>query len=48
MKVYVVVELTKDTPKILGIFKSKKSAEKVAYSKDIKNWTNIIEKELEE
>lgn len=48
MNVYIVIELAKDIPTIIGVFKNKNKAEKVAYSKDRKNWTNIIEKELEE
>ena len=41
MKVHIVVELHKDgTSKILGVFKKKSDAEKVAYSG--KNWCNII------
>ena len=48
MKVYIVIELKKDIPNIIGVFKNKSKAEKMAYSKDRKNWTNIIEKELEE
>ena len=46
MKVYIVVELNKDTePKVLNVFKNKKDAEKEAY-KDSKAWRNIIEREL--
>ena len=48
MKVYIVIELKKEVPEIVGIFKNKSKAEKIAYSKDRKNWINIIEKELEE
>ena len=48
MKVYVVIELKKENPLIIGVFKKKEKAENVAYDKDRKNWTNIIEKELED
>ena len=48
MKVYIVIELENEIPKIIGVFKNKKKAENVAYDKDRKNWTNIIEKELED
>ena len=46
MKVYIVIE-TGETPKILGVFKTRAAAEKAAY-KDAKAWRNVIEKELEE
>lgn len=46
MKVHIVVELPKDgIPKVLGVFRKKSDAEKVAYTG--KSWCNIIEKELE-
>lgn len=45
MKVYIVVELTKETPKILSVNKTKREAEKVAYN-DKTKFCNIIEKEL--
>ena len=48
MKVYVVIELKKENPLIIGVFKKKEKAESVAYSKNRKNWVNIIEKELED
>ena len=45
MKVYIVIELHKDgVPKILGVFRKKSDAEKIAYIG--KNWCNIIEQEL--
>lgn len=50
MKVYIVVELpqnvSRDVPRIVGVFRNKKDAETAAYSKERKNWCNIIEKEL--
>lgn len=49
MKVYITVELPaseKDVPKIIGVYKKKSDAEKAAYSKEAKNWRNIIEQEL--
>ena len=50
MKVYIVVELPKnyekDVPVIVGVFRKEKDAETAAYSKERKNWCNIIEKEL--
>ena len=45
MKVYIVIELKKEYPAILGVFKNRKDAETVAY-KNPKIWTNIIEKEV--
>lgn len=47
MKVYVAIALYKDdVPKILGVFKKKNEAEKVAYSVS-DTWCNVIEKELQ-
>lgn len=47
MKVYVAIALPKDNvPKILGVFKKKSDAEKVAYDPAQKDWANIIEKQL--
>ena len=46
MKVYIVIELNDETPKILWVFKRKKDAENKAYF-DKTKWCNIIEKELE-
>ncbi|MBR4319511.1 MAG: hypothetical protein IKP69_05610 [Oscillospiraceae bacterium] len=45
MKCYIVIELG-NIPKIIGIFKTKASAEKAAYA-DSKAWRNIIEKEIQ-
>ena len=45
MKCYIVIELS-DPPKIIGVFKTKASAEKAAYA-DSKAWRNIIEKEIQ-
>ena len=45
MKCYIVIELG-NIPKIIGIFKTKASAEKAAYV-DSKAWRNIIEKEIQ-
>ena len=45
MKCYIVIELG-DPPKIIGVFKTKASAEKVACADD-KAWRNIIEKEIQ-
>ena len=49
MKVYIVIELQfkKDCthPVIMGVFKNKKDAEKLAYQNP-KIWANIIEKEV--
>lgn len=43
MKVYIVIELNKDNvPKMLGVFKNRKDAEKEAY-KDGNTWRNILE-----
>jgi hypothetical protein len=45
MKCYIVIELG-DPPKIIGVFKTKESAEKAACADD-KAWRNIIEKEIQ-
>lgn len=45
MKCYIVIELG-DPPKIIGVFKTKASAEKAACADD-KAWRNIIEKEIQ-
>ena len=45
MKCYIVIELG-DPPKIIGVFKTKESAEKAAYA-DSEAWRNIIEKEIQ-
>ncbi len=45
-KVYIVVE-PGDIPKLLGVYKTRESAEKEAY-KDSKAWRNVIEKKLRE
>jgi hypothetical protein len=45
MKCYIVIELG-DPPKIIGIFKTRASAEKAACADD-KAWRNIIEKEIQ-
>ena len=44
--IYIVVALTKETPKILDVFRNKKDAEECAYNPDNGCWCNIIEKEL--
>ena len=46
MKVYIVIEL-QDTPKIIGVYKTRKAAEAVAY-RDADAWRNVVEKELAE
>ena len=43
-KVYLVLTSFNDIPKVLGIFKTKKEAEQVAYSKDF--WCNVVEMEI--
>ena len=45
MKCYIVIELG-DITKIIGVFKTKASAEKAAYA-DSKAWRNIVEKEIQ-
>ncbi|MEE5994875.1 MAG: hypothetical protein V3G42_16875 [Oscillospiraceae bacterium] len=45
MKCYIVIELG-DPPKIIGVFKTRASAEKAACADD-KAWRNIIEKEIQ-
>ena len=45
MKVYIVIELTNDVPKIVDVFYNKSDAEHKAYERsDV--WRNIIEKEV--
>lgn len=46
MKLYVVIELHKDCPKIRGIFSTNGKAEEVAY-KDNNYWRNIFVYELD-
>ena len=46
MKVYIVIELTQGAPKIIGVYRTKKDAEKTAY-KDANAWRNIIERIVE-
>lgn len=46
MKLYVVIELHKDCPKIRGIFSTNEKAEEVAY-KDSKYWRNVFVLELD-
>ena len=45
VKVYIVIEL-RDTPKIIGVYRSRKAAEAVAYE-NASVWRNVVEKELE-
>ena len=40
-KVYVVLELHSDCPKIRGIFEDKAEAERVAY-RDTEFWRNVV------
>lgn len=44
MRVYLVVELMKnsDAPRIIGLFRSKKSAEAAAYDPRALAWRNVI------
>ena len=44
MKMYLVVELYKngEPPRILGLFRSKKDADKVAYDPRSLYWRNVI------
>ena len=43
MKVYLVVELYKgNVPHIIGLFRSKKSAEAAAYDPRALTWRNVI------
>ena len=44
MKCYIVIELGKE-PKIIGVYKTKKAAEAVAYA-DSTAWRNVIEKPI--
>ena len=50
MKVYIVIKpitQEKDFPDIIGVYKDRKTAEKVAYSTDNGTcWNNIIEKSV--
>jgi hypothetical protein len=46
MRVYIVVEIGKECPAIVGVFKKKADAEKVAYSNSAV-WCNIVEKEVQ-
>lgn len=46
MKLYVVIELHSDCPKVRGIFSTKAKAKEVAY-KDNEYWRNIFEMELD-
>ena len=47
MKVYIVVDITKEnpSPQIIGVYKRKFDAEKVAYN-DPDKWRNIITTDL--
>ena len=43
MKLYLVVELHKgDMPRIIGLFRSKKDANRVAYEEHVVAWRNVI------
>ena len=44
MKCYIVIELGKE-PKIIGVYKTRKAAEAVAYA-DPSAWRNVIEKPI--
>lgn len=46
MKLYVVIELHSDCPKVRGIFSTKEKAEEVAY-KDTEYWRNVFMYELD-
>ena len=46
MKVYIVIELAED-PKIIGVYRNRKSAEAAAYE-DPHVWRNVVEKKLED
>jgi hypothetical protein len=43
--VYIVIELSGDTPKICGVFKNPEDAEKEAY-KDMSVWRNIVKEKV--
>lgn len=48
MKVYVVIELPKEgVPKIIGTYKNKRKDEEIAYSKDAKEWRNVVEQTVQ-
>jgi len=47
MKVYIVIELGADTPSIIGVYRSRKAAEAVAYENP-NAWRNVVEKILED
>ena len=48
MKVYIVIGLPKNEPPVLvGVYKSKASAETAAATANRKMWYNIIEKQIE-
>lgn len=46
MKVYIVIEIGKKCPAIVGVFKKKADAEKAAYSTSAV-WCSVIEKEVQ-
>ncbi len=47
MKCWIVIELTKgDAPKIVGVYRTRAAAEKVAYA-DPAVWRNVIERQIE-
>lgn len=46
MKVYIVIEIGKEYPAIVGVFKEKADAEKAAYSNSAV-WCNVVEKEVQ-
>ena len=47
MRCWIVIELAKgDVPKIIGVYRTREAAEKVAYA-TADAWRNVIEKQIE-
>ena len=44
-KVWLVVTIINNIPKILGVYSTKEKAEKIAYTQ--KFWCSVVEKEVE-